>query len=124
MPKKVKAMEADLSQGITTEKPTIFSHLLQLSPEQRQPLNFGDEAAGLLGAGTVTASWALSIITFHLLTKPGMLAKLTKELEEAIDDPRHLPAWNILETLPYLYGVVQEGLRLSYGNSIVFLCFP
>ncbi|KAI1440492.1 cytochrome P450 [Annulohypoxylon stygium] len=117
MPKKVKAMEADLSQGITTEKPTIFSHLLQLSPEQRQPLNFGDEAAGLLGAGTVTASWALSIITFHLLTKPGMLAKLTKELEEAIDDPRHLPAWNILETLPYLYGVVQEGLRLSYGVS-------
>ena len=31
-------------------------------------------------------------------------------------DPYHLD-WHTLEQIPYLYGVVYEGLRLSYGIS-------
>ncbi|KAI1208578.1 cytochrome P450 [Annulohypoxylon truncatum] len=117
MPKKVKNMEAEINSGVVRDRPTIFSSLLQLSPEEKEPLDLSDEAAALLGAGTITASWTLSIITYQLLTKPEMMEKLTEELKGAVDDPRHLPAWNVLESLPYLDGVVQEGLRLSYGVS-------
>ncbi|KAI0888399.1 cytochrome P450 [Annulohypoxylon maeteangense] len=117
VPKQVKSVQAELDSGVVRDRPTIFSSLLELPREQKEALVLGDEAAALLGAGTITASWTLSVITYVLLTKPEMLAKLTKELEDAIDDPRHLPNWNVLETLPYLDGVIQEGLRLSYGVS-------
>ncbi|PWY85933.1 cytochrome P450 [Aspergillus heteromorphus CBS 117.55] len=77
-----------------------------------------DEATGLLGAGTETASWALSVMTFHLLTKPDHLTHLRDELNTILPSDGTLPAWTNLERLPYLWAVVHEGLRLSYGVSI------
>lgn len=63
---------------------------------------------------TETTSWALAVITYHLLSKPDVLKKLTQELEGVIDDPKHLPSWTVLEKLPYLDGVVQ--VRLDRGS--------
>lgn len=62
-------------------------------------------------------SGALSVITYHLLTKPKTLAQLSRELRDNVDDPLQLPTWTTLEKLPYLGAVIQEGLRLSYGVS-------
>lgn len=75
------------------------------------------EGAVLLGAGTETTSWALSVTTFHLLNAPRILNKLTQELQTVVEDPQHLPSWSTLEKLPYLSAVILEGLRLSYGVS-------
>jgi cytochrome P450 len=56
-------------------------------------------------------------MTYHLLNKPELLVRLTRELETVVKDSTHLPACSVLEALPYLGAVIQEGLRLSYGVS-------
>lgn len=119
MPARVLKTKADIDAGITYDRPTIFASLLQsdLDILDKEPQRLADEAAAVVGAGTETTSWALSIITYHLLTKPEILERLTRELESIVEDPKHLPAWAVLETLPYLGAVIQEGLRLSYGVS-------
>ena len=112
IPKRVRA---DMDAGIQRERPTVFGSLLSsnLEAHEKQP----HEAVAVVGAGTETTSWALAVITYHLLTKPELLVKLRAELSTVIDDPLQLPAWTTLEKLPYLGAVLQEGLRLSYGVS-------
>lgn len=119
MPARVRQAKADLDAGITYDRPTIFASLLQSDLEllDKEPQRLADEAAAVVGAGTETTSWALSVMTYHLLTKPELLAKLKAELQTVVKDPQQLPDWTVLETLPYLGAVIQEGLRLSYGVS-------
>lgn len=116
IPKRVRA---DMDAGIQRERQTVFGSLLasNLDAHEKQPQRLADEAVAVVGAGTETTSWALAVITYHLLTKPELLVKLRTELSTVIDDPLHLPAWTVLEKLPYLGAVLQEGLRLSYGVS-------
>ncbi|KAI1380485.1 cytochrome P450 [Hypoxylon crocopeplum] len=117
IPNKIRNTRDEIDSGIIRDRPTIFSSLLQMDPRQREQLHLGDEAATLLGAGTETTSWTLAVITYHLLNQPELLARLSQELHQAVDDPQHLPSWNVLERVPYLQAVIKEGLRLSYGTS-------
>jgi hypothetical protein len=119
MPTRVQKAKADVNAGITYERPTIFASLLQsdLTMVDKEPQHLVDEAVAVLNAGTETTSWALAVMTYHLLTKPELLAKLSRELETVVEDPTQLPPWGVLEALPYLGAVIQEGLRLSYGVS-------
>ncbi|KAI4862775.1 cytochrome P450 [Hypoxylon rubiginosum] len=113
-PNKILKTEKEIDEGVFRDRPTIFSSLL-LDPKRKKEVDLVDEAGIILGAGTETTSWALVVITFHLLNKPELLARLHKEVSQAVEDPRHLPPWSVLEDLPYLQAVVREGLRLSYG---------
>jgi cytochrome P450 len=119
LPAKMKKAKADIDAGIKYDRPTVFGTILEsdLSMLEKEPQRLADEAAAVVGAGTETTSWALSVITYHLLTKPELLAKLTRELQAVVDNPKQLPPWTALENLPYLGAVIQEGLRLSYGVS-------
>lgn len=119
LPARVLRAKAEMDAGITYDRPTIFASLLRsdLDILDKEPQRLADEAAAVIGAGTETTSWALSVITYHLLTQPRLLEKLTKELNSVTADAKELPTWSILETLPYLGAVIQEGLRLSYGVS-------
>ncbi|KAI4687804.1 uncharacterized protein J4E88_003395 [Alternaria novae-zelandiae] len=119
LPNRVLKAKADLDAGITYDRPTIFASLLQsdLGAGDKGVVRLVHEAQAVLGAGTETTSWALAVMTYHLLTNPQILAKLTQELETVVEDPLNLPGWTVLETLPYLGAVIQEGLRLSYGVS-------
>ncbi|KAB8067806.1 cytochrome P450 [Aspergillus leporis] len=74
-----------------------------------------EEGFSLFAAGTETVSWALTVITYHLLTKPAMLVKLKAEVNQAVDSSGQLPPWVVLGRLPYLGALIYEGLRLSYG---------
>lgn len=85
--------------------------------ELKTVTRLSDEAAAVLNAGTETTSWTVAVITFYLLSQPETLERLTEELEDEVDDPLNLPKWSDLEKLPFLYAVIQEGLRLSYGVS-------
>ncbi|TDZ41567.1 Cyrochrome P450 monooxygenase [Colletotrichum trifolii] len=119
IPNKVKKTKTELDAGIRHDRVTIFGSLLEsdLDLLEKEPRRLADEAVAVVGAGTETTSWALSVITYHLLTKPELLAKLRKELAAVVDNPNQLPSWTALENLPYLGAVLQEGLRLSYGVS-------
>ncbi len=88
-----------------------------LPPEEKAIFRLTGEGSAILAAGTETTSWALTVMTYYLLTQPDVLRRLTAELSAAVPDPHHLPSWSALEQLPYLGAVVQEGLRLSYGVS-------
>lgn len=63
----------------------------------------------------MTTAWALPVTVFHLLSNADVLHKLKHELYEAIPDPTKSVPLPELERLPYLTGVIKEGLRLSYG---------
>jgi len=74
-----------------------------------------DEAYGLTVAAAETTGNALTICAFHVVYNPDIYAKLRKELVEAFPDPSAALDYLSLEKLPYLTGVIKEGLRLSYG---------
>ena len=97
--------------------PTLFHEILQSNlPESDKSVSrLKDEAAIVVGAGTLTTSWALSVALFHLLASPRILAKLKTELKSAVPDPDAMVPLPVLEKLPYLNAVVQEAIRLSYG---------
>lgn len=117
IPQRAIDTKEKLDAGFNFERPTIFETLLKsdLKGDEMRPERLGDEATTVVAAGTETTSWTLTVITYHLLDKPQLLKRLVEELQTHIDDAKHLPRWTVLEKLPYLNAVVQEGLRLSYG---------
>lgn len=116
MPNYVKRAQSDLDKGLDNGR-TVFGSLLQsdLPPREKALQRMTEEGFSLFAAGTETVSWALTVTTYHVLTKPAMLEKLTAEVSQVVDGSGQLPAWVALEKLPYLGAVIYEGLRLSYG---------
>lgn len=117
MPNHVKKAKAEKEAGVMKEGRTIFGSLLEsdLPPNEKSVQRLTDEATSLFAAGTETISWALAVITYHVLSKPELLEKLTAEVAQVVDSSGELPSWAALEQVPYLGGVIYEGLRLSYG---------
>nr|URT29637.1 AmpG [Beauveria felina] len=116
MPNYVKKAKSDVDKGLddgTTVFASLFTSDLPASEKTLQRLT--EEGFSLFAAGTETVSWALTVATYHLLTKPAMLAKLTEEVNSVVDSSGELPTWTALEKLPYLGAVIKECLRLSYG---------
>lgn len=103
---------------------TVFSELLHgdLAPEHKTDIRLQDEAQLIIGAGLLTTGWTLSVATFYLLSNPEVLARLRKELKEAIPDVNESDLvsgleWTELEKLPYLSAVIKEAIRLSYSTT-------
>ena len=101
------------------QHPTIFHELLEgnLPPQEKSVGRLADEAQLMIGAGLETTAWALTTLSYHLISNPAILKKLRAELEEAIPDPAAKLESIYLEKLPYLSACIQEGIRLSYGVS-------
>ncbi|GAB1311033.1 Trichodiene oxygenase [Madurella fahalii] len=116
MPNYVKRAKANVDKGIDDGR-TVFGSVLQsdLPPSEKTLQRLVEEGFSLFVAGTETVSWALTVVTYHLLTKPAILEKLTAEVRSVVDSSGQLPQWAALEKLPYLGAVIHEGLRLSYG---------
>jgi cytochrome P450 len=97
---------------------TIFHTLLQsdLPPAEKATGRLAEEAVLLVGAGTHTTSWCLTVIAFHLLSNPVLLRRLKEELGPVYQSSNGKPSLQDLEKLPFLTGVVKEGLRLGYGG--------
>ena len=97
---------------------TIF-HALRDDPslpyEEKTLPRLTAEATSLVGAGTLTSAHMLAITTYHILANDKILSRLLTELEAVIPDSFSPPDLLKLEQLPYLSGVINEGLRLSYG---------
>lgn len=97
--------------------PTLFNEMLNsdLPESEKTVLRLQQEAQVIIGAAILTTSWAMSVASFHLINTPDLARKLRAELVEAIPNPSNPLDWQQLEQLPYLTGVVREGIRLAYG---------
>ncbi|KAK0726268.1 cytochrome P450 [Apiosordaria backusii] len=119
MPNYVKRAQANLDKGVDDSEKTVFGSVLQskdLPAAEKSLQRLVEEGFSLFVAGTETVSWALTVISYHVLTKPEILKRLTDEVREAVKaNGGEVPDWKTLEGLPYLGAVIYEGLRLSYG---------
>jgi cytochrome P450 len=100
-------------------KPTLFQRLLTpgivSGYNVPSPANLSDEAYTVLGAAGDTTGNTLTTATYHAVSNPSIYNKLTAELKQAFPDPNSKLDYVTLEKLPYLTGVIKEGLRLSFG---------
>lgn len=95
---------------------TIFHGIMQadLPPAEKTADRLADEAFVLLVAGAETTARTLCVILCHLLSSPSVLARLRVELDPVMKEHQpQLPPSRILEELPLLRAVVQEGTRLA-----------
>ncbi len=95
---------------------TIFDEILSgnLPEEEKSLERLWQEGQIVVGGGTETAAWLLSVIVFHLLSNKEIHSRLEMELTQNIPDSDALPTSSELQRLPYLGAVISEGLRISY----------
>lgn len=89
-----------------------------LGPEDKTVKRMLAETQALLGAGTETTGNTLSVLTYHVLSKPDILKRLKSELSQAagrMSSSRALMDCRALEPLPYLQACIKEALRLATG---------
>jgi len=117
--KIAKIINGEDQASTKAQHPTIFHELLEsdLPPQEKSIRRLADEAQLMIGAGLETTAWALTTLSYHLISNPSILKKLRTELEQAIPDPAAKLESISLEKLPYLSACIQEGIRLSYGVS-------
>lgn len=98
---------------------TILHDMLhsRLPEEEKKPSRVAQEATTVVIAGTHGTSFAIATGIYYLLASPETLRRLRQELADAMPNPEDPIGWKELEKLPYLKGVIQESLRLSYGSS-------
>lgn len=103
-----------------------------LPAEEKRYKRVNDEVGTVTGAGFETTSNTLRHIAYHLYSNPRILEQLRAELDahpetwttadgrEDVSDAsssrhRRSWSWDKLSRLPYLTGVIKEGLRLTPG---------
>ncbi|KAJ5939782.1 Benzoate 4-monooxygenase cytochrome P450 [Penicillium verhagenii] len=119
----IAALKKKESEGLdgSEEKPhtSVFEALVGPSvPDHEKTVDrLVDESALLLGAGTETTARSLAVSMFHVVHNKAIGNKLREELKTVLTKPTSKATWTELEHLPYLTGVVNEGLRLSHGMT-------
>jgi cytochrome P450 len=113
-----RIMEEPAMSEARASKPggsTMFHDLLlsDLSREDKTLQRLADEANTLVGAGGETTAQVISRTFYHILANPSVLRKLRMELTDAISDAESMPTIALLQRLPYLSAVVEEGARIS-----------
>jgi len=111
--------ETDSTKYQDKAHPTIFYEIIHsdLPPAEKTTKRLQAEAAAILGAGAVTTAWTLTTALYHLVVQPEKLKRLRTEIRSVMPDPFQPATLQQLEQLPYLTGVIMEGLRLSNGVS-------
>lgn len=94
---------------------TIFHGIMQadLPPSEKTIDRLADEAFVILVAGAETTARTLCVILCHLLGNPEILDALRRELDMAAIGDNVIPSSRVLEDLPLMKAVVQEGIRLA-----------
>ncbi|KAF2656739.1 cytochrome P450 [Lophiostoma macrostomum CBS 122681] len=119
---KQKSSDGPGQEDHKMRRTTLLSALLSTShlpdAEKLTP-RLLDEALTLLGAGTVTTAWTLSVTCFHVLSNAHVLERLRSELKSLpkSEASNLRPSYTDLAKLPYLNAVIDEGLRLSHGTA-------
>lgn len=98
------------------ERPkTIFHGILASAlPEKEKSMQrMADEAFVLIVAGGETTARVATVIMAHLLQSPELYARLRAAIEPVVSSGVDLPPSRLLEEIPLIKAVVQEGLRIA-----------
>jgi hypothetical protein len=101
---------------------TVFHALLNsdLPPEDKTQYRMWQEGLSVVGAGSETTANVLTNVHFYLLNNPDILARLQKELEEALPDRNAPVMLNAVEKLPYLVSDDCDNAKHStYDNRLL-----
>lgn len=106
------------------EYPTVFHEILyanELPPEEKAIPRMIEEAESLVGAGSVSTAWAVSLTVAHLflpesaLVLNKIIAEITVLMPNSDDE---VPSVATLENnAPYLSAAISEGLRMALGTG-------
>lgn len=101
---EIKAKRTIREKATEASNPTIFDSILDsdLPDHEKATERIWEEAQVICIAGTETTAWALSVLTFYLLSNPDVMQKLRTELEAAIPDISADVEIKELEKLQYL----------------------
>ncbi len=112
-------MAQPVTDKISNCHATIFQEILdsKLPAHEKTLGRLAQDGGSVVGAGTMSTAWAITVAIFYLLSQPETLTKLKSELIGALPIPGQGTRLPYLEQLPYLSAVIQEALRLSYGSS-------
>lgn len=97
---------------------SLFHHILNsdMPESELSDERLAKEAQVLLGGGTASTARTIGYISYYILARPTIRSKLQEELKDVMAAwPQHVPSLTELERLPYLQGLIKEGLRHSYG---------
>ncbi|GFG11485.1 trichodiene oxygenase [Aspergillus udagawae] len=116
---KVKR-QVDAGELTNLTRRSIFHELLAPSDNigqapTRTVDELTDEGLSIMVAAALATGNALTMIAFHVLRNPDIYRRLREEIQQEFADPEKPMNFLALEKLPYLTGVIREGLRLSYG---------
>jgi cytochrome P450 len=111
----VSDAEAAIAASKSNEKTSSLSHPLTSYPARMlqagiTPSETRAQCKDLIFAGTDSTGMNMGTILFNLVKHPECYKKLREEILAAN------PSFDDLQSLPYLRGVVKEGLRLSMAN--------
>ena len=109
---KAKAEKANGTDG--DARTTLLRHIAHsdLPESELSDTRLAREAQVMLSGGVTTTSRTLEYIAYHLIADKEIRTELHKELEPIMGHfPETLPSISQLEKLPYLSGVIKEGLR-------------
>ncbi|GME27171.1 Benzoate 4-monooxygenase cytochrome p450 protein [Neofusicoccum parvum] len=117
---QIEEVKERLADGkLNQTRPTIFSELLNPKNNDGLPIptswQLKDECYSMLAAAADTTGNALSTACYHTLADREIYARLRDELVAKFPDSNQTLSFVALEKLPYLTGVIKEGLRLSFG---------
>lgn len=102
-----------------SEETAIFSELRggKLPPAENQPQRLIDEANILMIAGGEAITQLLTILSYHLVANPHILARLREELDVAMPTADSEITWCNLAKLPYLVRVNHGLSRVSHTDA-------
>ena len=108
------------TSGLEKAHPTVFHEIMssqEIPPSEKSSYHMKYEAIQFVSAGTDTVSNTMHMITYHVIENPSILQRLRTEILTVQPDSTQPAKFSQLERLPYLTGVILEGLRLGYGVS-------
>ncbi|EXV00384.1 cytochrome P450 [Metarhizium robertsii] len=111
-------LAAEASSSPDTEVQNTMVHAIvksDLAPAEKSFERIYEEVATVTGAGFETSANALRLILFHVYTNDAILGRLREEISSLTTKSSEPITLRQLEQLPYLTGVLREGLRLSPG---------
>ncbi|CZS93103.1 uncharacterized protein RCO7_07846 [Rhynchosporium graminicola] len=114
---QVRTVKANMESGKKLDKPSIFPALLAPPPGIPVPTveEIKDEALAVLAAAADTTGNAMTVSAYNVVSNPEIYKRVCAELQAAFPNADDILDYAILEKLPYLTGIIKEGLRLSFG---------